>query len=517
MWNNRPYISYYIYDLEELFEKNQKNLAVLEKIYNELEHRADRVRNLRLKLQVLTNIVEIKNGNSVETTQITNEHQLVLYEWQKEALDAWANNHHRGIVEAVTGAGKTHVALEAMLQHLALGFKVVILVPNITLLDQWYKKVMAVIPKSYVVNKMGGSNALNAVCDVLIAVINSAAVYQLLEEGKQGLLIADECHRYGSESWSAALELGFNRRLGLTATLERTDDGVDDYILPYFERSVYQLGYLGALDEKVISDFKLAFIGVTFSGEEQELYTQLDNECKKLMGKLINSFNVSAAPFGKYMQDVQNLSNRSGIDFKGTILARKYLSAFSRRKELVARAHQKFDALRDLKPSIKQAERTIIFTQTKEAAEEAVKVLRITGVSAAAIHSSLNKSERIKVLTEFQNGQIECVVSPKILDEGVDVPAADLGIIFASSKSRRQLIQRMGRVIRKKEDGRLARIVMLYVKETMEDPDNGAIGTFIEVVEDAATDLETFDSSEKEEIVTYLNDFKPAYFDWIED
>jgi superfamily II DNA or RNA helicase len=72
------------------------------------------------------------------------------------------------------------------------------------------------------------------------------------------------------------------------------------------------------------------------------------------------------------------------------------------------------------------------------------------------------------------------VTAPQVLDEGVDVPAADLAVILASSRSRRQMIQRMGRVLRRKPERTLARFVIVHVEGTVEDPSCGAHETFLD-------------------------------------
>jgi superfamily II DNA or RNA helicase len=74
------------------------------------------------------------------------------------------------------------------------------------------------------------------------------------------------------------------------------------------------------------------------------------------------------------------------------------------------------------------------------------------------------------------------LVAPRVLDEGVDVPAADLAVIAGASRSRRQVVQRMGRVLRKKPDGRLARFVVLFAQGTIEDPAFGAHEAFLDKV-----------------------------------
>ena len=97
-----------------------------------------------------------------------------------------------------------------------------------------------------------------------------------------------------------------------------------------------------------------------------------------------------------------------------------------------------------------------------------------------------------------------------MLDEGLDLPAADLGIILAASQSRRQMIQRMGRVLRRKPDGRFARFVIAYVIGTSEDPANGAHEAFLDKITDVADDVVNFriaDLGESKKMCEYLNDF----------
>ncbi|MDQ6910726.1 MAG: hypothetical protein M3Z84_08110 [Actinomycetota bacterium] len=98
-----------------------------------------------------------------------------------------------------------------------------------------------------------------------------------------------------------------------------------------------------------------------------------------------------------------------------------------------------------------------VFTQTIHASKQAASALQEAGLGgAAAIHSGLDRASRQSVLAGFRDGALRVVTAPQVLDEGVDVPAADLAVILASSRSRRQMIQRMGRVLRRKPDGTLA-------------------------------------------------------------
>ena len=161
-----------------------------------------------------------------------------------------------------------------------------------------------------------------------------------------------------------------------------------------------------------------------------------------------------------------------------------------------------------LAPAVRAADRTIVFTQTVEAAEKAVAIIEKSGLSGGVVHAMLERSDRRDVFDAFRDGDFSVIAAPKLLDEGIDVPDADLAIVLASSRSRRQMVQRMGRVVRKKPDGRKARLAVLFVEGTSEDPTHGAHEDFIGFVVDAADDQRVFAAATNPgQVVAYLNDW----------
>ena len=166
--------------------------------------------------------------------------------------------------------------------------------------------------------------------------------------------------------------------------------------------------------------------------------------------------------------------------------------------------------LSTLSAAIRHASRTIVFTESIQAATDAAAVLAVQGIRAKAMHSKMDMPQRRDVLAAFSRGNLQVITAPKILDEGIDVPEADLGIILAASKSRRQMVQRMGRVLRRKQDGRLARFVIIFVRDTNEDPEMGTHESFLEEITDPAVadDVRVFESWKPgEDVVSYVNDF----------
>jgi RNA polymerase primary sigma factor len=437
---------------------------------------------------------------------------LSLYPWQREALDWWQDREYRGVVEAVTGAGKTRLAVAAIEQQLRRDEPAVVIVPTKDLLRQWKREL-----ERWLVGELGmrisvgllGDNHKDTLDDhdVVVATAHSGSRCSLLQSGSRGLLVADEAHHYGARSWSRVLQGAFDRRLGLTATYEREDSGVQKVLDPYFGRSVFRVDYERALADDVIAPFKIAFVAVKFSPGERLRYEEYDKRASRYRKKLVRDYGLTEEPFGEFMREVNHLA--LGGEGEATGLARGYLNAFSKRRQTLAGARGKFARVGELSAAVRKADRSILFAQTKDAAADAVAQLARCGVNGAVLTSGMDMSERKQVFAAFEDGDHELVAAPRLLDEGVDVPAADLAIVLASSRSRRQMVQRMGRVVRKKQDGRLARLVVMYVLGSSEDPEV-AHEDFLYLVTKVARDIVYFGpKATPEQICDYLNDWRP--------
>jgi RNA polymerase primary sigma factor len=438
-----------------------------------------------------------------------------LYPWQEQAIATWAEHGYRGVVEAVTGAGKTRVALAAAYMSLLVDRKVAVVAPTVPLVKQWADQFEAHLRGAFPAMRIGrlGGGASDSLSDhdVLIATATSASKWRLLPEGYAdgGLLIADECHHYGAETWSKALEEEFDERLGLTATYDREDGGQEAYLDPYFGGVCYSMGFPEALNEGVVAPFKIAFVGTRFTLAEAEAYDEHAERATRYRRQLINEFGLPPQPFGEFMRAVGRLHHAG--EGRGSLVAGFYLSAFTKRRAALAAAESKYARLAELAGAVRRAERTIVFAQTRGAAQKAVRALRALDIRGEVLDATMPIDDRQTVLAEFERGEHELVAAPQLLDEGIDVPAADLAIILASSRSKRQMIQRMGRVLRKKRDGRAARIVVLYVADTTEDPEQDEVEDFLDEILDAAYDEVNFGPEHTgAQVVRYLNDWAPV-------
>lgn len=415
---------------------------------------------------------------------------LGLYGWQVEALRAWRLRGGRGVVEAVTGTGKTMLGVAAALDELQRRGQVVVLVPTLELQTQWMRELRSRLPDSWRIGRLGGGSAdTTASSDILVAVVNSARDVDLRPIRPGGLLVADECHRYGSAANRLALDQRYPRRLGLSATYARQDDGNLAWLDPYFGGTCFRLDYGRAVADGVTAHFTVSLIGVRLPPWERVRYEELTEKMVKLRAVMLRTFGLPAQPLAAFLGALTDLARGDG---EGARLARVYRQAMLERRRLLADTTAKDEALGRLAPAVVGADRAIIFTQSIAVAERSAATLAARGLRVVVVHSWLPQRQRREVLDRFTGGEIDAVAAPRVLDEGINVPAADLAVIVGASHSRRQMIQRMGRVLRRKPDGRRARFAILFVEATVEDPELGAHETFLEEVVEVADQVTCF-------------------------
>lgn len=432
-----------------------------------------------------------------------------LYPWQQAALEAWREHGNRGVIEAVTGSGKTRIAVVAIDEHVRAGGSAAVIVPTIELQRQWWKQLRKYVPYAQFGLLGDGGHASLQTHEVVIATAQSAARRELQPAGapSRSLLVADECHRYGAAQWANVLGNRFGNRLGLTATYEREDSGVEEALDPYFGGVCYRLDYQGALRDGAICRFKIAFAGVMFDSGERTAFAEHDERASHFKSVLHNQYGLPREPFGDFILAANRLANDGDAYAAGA--ARSYLFHFARRRELLAGASGKMTRIREIAAAFRRAERSIIFSQTRAAAAAAIRQLRDAGLNGAVLDSTMASWERQQILSDFEGDRFEVVAAPKLLDEGIDVPAADLAAILATSRSRRQMVQRMGRVLRRKEDGRIARIVVFFVEDTIEDPSRGSHEDFFDLILPAAEEVRRFSSSPEEiaKLIEFLSEY----------
>ncbi len=360
--------------------------------------------------------------------------------WQEEAFKIW-QHEMRGVVSVVTGGGKTVFA-----QMCILSFKerypsgqVLIVVPTISLLDQWYVSLIEdlLVPADDI-GCFSGEEKPSEPKPINILVINTARNFiSKLAAGAVTFLIVDECHRAGSPINALALQGKGQAALGLTATPERPyDDGFRDFIEPVLGPIIYNYDYVSAHADGVIADFDLINVKVDLLKDEKIEYDKLTR-------------NIAL----KLRQREKNLAVEEQIKR----LLQRRAAVSSGAKMRIPVAAKIVDANR--------GQRTIVFHERVDAANILLKVLQERNHSATIYHSGIGPFIRRDNLRLYRKGIYDVMVCCRALDEGINVPETTVAVVASSTASVRQRIQRLGRVLRPALGKKGALIYTLYATE----------------------------------------------------
>ena len=247
---------------------------------------------------------------------------------------------------------------------------------------------------------------------------------------------------------------------------------------------------------------RVAFVGVRLSEDERKEYVATEQRLVDARHHLRSIAGMPLTPFGDFIAAVAHLAEGdSGADGRA---AREYLDVFSARRQIVAQSSAKYELLGQLAPAIRDADGALLFTETVRGANHAINRLDPL-VDIELITGSTARRERKEILGDLRGRRLHAVAAPRVLDEGIDVPDADLGIVMSASRTRRQMIQRMGRILRRKRPGGRARFVIMFAHDTLEDPAHRIDRDgFVEEIERIAERSGVFDGEHFEEIDAFL-------------
>jgi superfamily II DNA or RNA helicase len=374
-----------------------------------------------------------------------------LREYQQEALDAWQRGEgnagtgppERGVLELPTGSGKTVIGIAAME---TLDVPTLVVVPTIDLLTQWREELAAEFDRP--IGQLGGGT--QRVEDVTVGTYDSAYLRADELGDRFGLVVFDEVHHLGGEGYrQIARLLAAPARLGLTATFERPD-GAHETVEELLGPLVHRVG-VDELAGEHLADYDIKRIGVSLTDAEREAYERHQSTFTDYLA----SSNIQL----RSGSDYQELVKRSGTDPD----ARQALLAKQRAREVMMNAERKVERLAGILDDHRE-DRVIIFT----ASTDLVYRLSERFLIPAITHET-GASERETILSRFRAGEYSRVVTANVLDEGVDVPDANVGIVLSGSGSEREFTQRLGRILRPKDDDGRAILYELVAVETAEE------------------------------------------------
>ena len=397
--------------------------------------------------------------------------------YQLDAYYSWVENGRTGILAMATGTGKTITALNCLLKDYdkTNSYKTIIVVPSKYLAGQWeaevrkfkfYENIIRFdstnTKKRFEIENLNtlllleDHNATNFV--IITTYASFSRLVQLFKTiPEETVLIADEAHRIGAENTSIEFEkTKISRKIGLSATPQRFFSTVETQRIEniFNDRSPYIASYTLS---SAIKDGRLAIYSyypkVVFLNEvEREKYNDLSKKIIKFNG---NNNEPGQSGDGSVLEALLRL--RKQIVDK----CQNKISAFT----LVAQNH--IEVHGNLRYCIaytakgnSEDDQSIVDTVCNEMSAVLPNISIAQYTSTAEFSSDEELGNKMRA---FVNGDIQTLVAMKMLDEGVDIPRAEVGILGTSSRDPREFIQRLGRLLRKHPDKQLAYIYDLFV------------------------------------------------------
>jgi superfamily II DNA or RNA helicase len=408
-----------------------------------------RNRCYRLKASIYKDAVEyLKESRITYDNEVLNlppleqvKSSIELRDYQNKALENWRRAGNRGVLVLPTAAGKTFIALKAID---VLKTQTLIIVPTLDLVDQWRKRVKEYLGlESGVV--AGGENYIRM---VTVSTYDSAYIQAAHLGNRFMFMIFDEVHHLASPGYMQIAEMYIAPyRMGLTATYERSDQKHN--MLPLLVgNQVYSID-LKELTGKHLAPYVYEKLTVDLTPQEQQNY---ETEMRIFKNYLFQRHIVLKSP-----EDFQRFIMTTGRDPQ----AREALLARNKALKIATNSEAKLHLLSQQLETFRE-EKILIFTLYNDLVYAISRRFLIP-----AITYQTPREERREILANFASGKYPVVVTSQVLDEGVDVPDASVGLVLGGTGSTRAYIQRLGRLLRKRE-GKTARLIEIISNETVE-------------------------------------------------
>lgn len=410
--------------------------------------------------------------------------------YQVQAFENWKNNNQKGLFAMATGTGKTLTSLNCLLQiyNKTNCYKAIILVPTITLVEQWegeckkfnfnnivkvcskYPQWQTEIDRIKLKETMDSSSASYIIISTYASFVRDKVFPVLNSFPKKRLLfIADEAHNMGSGRMMDKIGgIPYLRRIGLSATPKRQFDDDGNRQLYEFFGSSKQFTFEYSMQEAIDNGFLCRYYYyphiVRLTDTEMAEYMEISRKLAKMYSSTKKDFkkgdDILKILLLKRKRIIHKAINKEEV-FRQIVNGR-YTEKGNLKYTLVYapegnRIDDNSSDIYDTVEVIGDDEETnhIIdkYTQIVQEISPITTVKKFTSDS----------SDRDKILSDFANGDLEVLTSMKCLDEGVDVPRSELAIFCASTGNPRQFIQRRGRILRTHKDKKYAYIHDLVV------------------------------------------------------
>lgn len=373
-------------------------------------------------------IAYVDRARAYERLDLALTGTLEPFPHQREALAAWVAGGHTGIVELPTGAGKTLLAVLAIERARR---PTLVVVPTIDLMLQWQQVLSKWFARP--IGLLGGG--VHDRRELTVTTYDSAAAQTEFHGNRFGLLVCDECHHLPAPAYRfiAAGSLA-PFRLGLTATLERADGG--ESVAMELLGPVRYRASIDALEGSYLAPYEIKTLAVELSEDEQARY----DECRGLYIDFLRGSGVALDKPGGWGMFIA-VCHRSEE-------GRQAFAAYREQRRIAFTAQAKIEALWRILLRHRR-DRILVFTEDNDTVYRLARLFLLPVIT----HQTPPK-ERAQLLAQFAAGELPVLLTSKVLNEGVDVPDANVGVILSGSGSVREHVQRLGRILRKKDGKR---------------------------------------------------------------
>lgn len=451
---------YFIRDkkrFEEIWSGQRKNV----KVYNLPNALKDDI--IRYSADFDLESISLKRYHSAKMKNYNFKYDKTLFFYQADALNKWKENNYQLLFEMATGTGKTRTAIAGIkyLNQIKSRLITIISTPQNTLSKQWKDEVEAqhlYFDESVIIDGSisnweslllklllkNGAGIAEHIC--LYTTHNTASSEKFtnmlsthLPSETEVLFVGDETHWLGARVFQRALLPCYKYRIGLSATPSRwfDDTGTAKLVKYYGERN-FEFTIKDALTEynpktgkHFLVNYQYLISKVPLNEIETEAYKEISAKISKIW-RLKDKDSDAALSLERLLEKRANIIKNASAKYSQLECILDDLQKRGRIENMIVfvSPQQLSNVLSIL------ANKGIIFHKLTE--KEGTKPEKRFS----------NKSEREHIISKFKSKDYQVIVAIKCMDEGIDIPTADVGILMASSTNPREYIQRVGRIIR---------------------------------------------------------------------
>lgn len=407
--------------------------------------------------------ISLKKYRSAKIRDYDFKNDKSLFFYQADALNKWKENNYRLLFEMATGTGKTRTAIAGIkyLNQTKKRLITIITTPQNTLSKQWKDEVDAqklVFNENTIVDgsvpkweellvKLLLKNGAGMADHICLYTTHSTAssgkftqaFLNNLNFDTDVLFIGDETHWLGAPKLQQALLPIYKYRIGLSATPSRWyDDSGTTKLIDYYGNANFEFTIKDALTEYNPLTGKHFLVNYHYLISKVSLNESETTEYKEISAKISKLWNM------------KDNNPEAALSLERLI---------ERRANIIKNADAKYAQLESILDKLQtkgRIENLIVFVSP----QQITSVLNILASKGIIFHKLTEKegtkpdkrfggkSEREHIISKFKSKEYQAIVAIKCMDEGIDIPTADIGILMASSTNPREYIQRVGRIIR---------------------------------------------------------------------